>query len=70
MNINQPKTEPMIIGRNFLIKINENIGNSSVKSSVSDEIDKMILAIRCGSDIVMDLSTGKYILMKHASRYP
>lgn len=60
-NINHPETEPMIIGRNFLVKINANIGNSAVTSSISDEIDKMIWAIRWGSDTIMDLSTGKYI---------
>jgi phosphomethylpyrimidine synthase len=57
-NINHPETEPMIIGRNFLIKINANIGNSAVTSSVAEEVDKMVWAIRWGSDTVMDLSTG------------
>ncbi len=60
-NINHPETEPMIIGRNFLVKINANIGNSAVSSSVQEEVDKMIWAIRWGSDTVMDLSTGKNI---------
>ncbi len=57
-NINHPETEPMIIGRNFLIKINANIGNSALTSSVAEEVDKMVWAIRWGSDTVMDLSTG------------
>ena len=60
-NINHPETEPMIIGRNFLVKINANIGNSAVTSSVADEVDKMVWAIRWGSDTVMDLSTGRNI---------
>lgn len=64
-NINHPESEPMIIGRNFLVKINANIGNSAVLSSIDDEVEKMRWAIRCGSDTVMDLSTGKNI---HATR--
>jgi len=60
-NINHPELEPMIIGRNFLVKINANIGNSSVASSIEEEVEKMIWAIRWGSDTVMDLSTGKNI---------
>ena len=64
-NINHPETEPMIIGRNFLTKINANIGNSAVASSVSEEVEKMVWAIRWGGDTVMDLSTGRHI---HATR--
>ncbi len=60
-NINHPESEPMIIGRNFLVKINANIGNSAVASSVEEEVEKMIWAIRWGSDTVMDLSTGDNI---------
>ena len=60
-NINHPESEPMIIGRNFLVKINANIGNSAVTSSVADEVDKMVWAIRWGADTVMDLSTGNNI---------
>ncbi len=60
-NINHPELEPMIIGRNFLVKINANIGNSAVASSIEEEIEKMIWAIRWGSDTVMDLSTGENI---------
>ena len=60
-NINHPELEPMIIGRNFLVKINANIGNSAVTSSIDEEVEKMIWAIRWGSDTVMDLSTGKNI---------
>ncbi|MDE1183858.1 phosphomethylpyrimidine synthase ThiC [Paraburkholderia sp.] len=60
-NINHPETEPMIIGRNFLVKINANIGNSAVTSSIGEEVDKMTWAIRWGGDTVMDLSTGKHI---------
>ena len=60
-NINHPETEPMIIGRNFLVKINANIGNSAVTSSIEEEVDKMVWATRCGADTVMDLSTGKNI---------
>jgi phosphomethylpyrimidine synthase len=64
-NINHPESEPMIIGRSFLVKINANIGNSAVASSIDEEVDKMRWSIRCGSDTVMDLSTGKNI---HATR--
>src|SRR5712672_3078410 len=60
-NINHPETEPMIIGRNFLVKINANIGNSAVSSSVAEEVDKMVWGIRWGADTVMDLSTGRNI---------
>jgi phosphomethylpyrimidine synthase len=60
-NINHPETEPMIIGRNFLVKINANIGNSAVTSSVAEEVDKMVWATRWGADTVMDLSTGRNI---------
>lgn len=60
-NINHPESEPMIIGRNFLVKINANIGNSAISSSIIEEVEKMVWAIRCGSDTVMDLSTGKNI---------
>ncbi|MEX0838833.1 MAG: phosphomethylpyrimidine synthase ThiC [Parvibaculum sp.] len=60
-NINHPELEPMIIGRNFLVKINANIGNSAVASSVAEEVDKMVWAIRWGADNVMDLSTGRNI---------
>jgi len=60
-NINHPETEPMIIGRNFLTKINANIGNSAVTSSVGEEVDKLVWAIRWGADNVMDLSTGRHI---------
>jgi phosphomethylpyrimidine synthase len=60
-NINHPESEPMIIGRNFLVKINANIGNSAVASSIEEEVEKMIWAIRWGSDTVMDLSTGRNI---------
>ena len=60
-NVNHPELEPMIIGRNFLVKINANIGNSAVASSISEEVEKMIWAIRWGADTVMDLSTGKNI---------
>ena len=60
-NINHPETEPMAIGRNFLVKINCNIGNSAVSSSIGEEVDKMTWAIRWGADTVMDLSTGKHI---------
>ncbi len=64
-NVNHPETEPMIIGRNFLVKINANIGNSAVASSIEEEVDKMKWATRWGADTVMDLSTGKNI---HATR--
>ncbi len=57
-NINHPESEPMILGRNFLTKINANIGNSAITSSVAEEVDKMVWAIRWGADTVMDLSTG------------
>ena len=60
-NINHPESEPMIIGRNFLVKINANIGNSALGSSINEEVDKMTWAIRWGGDTVMDLSTGKNI---------
>ncbi len=60
-NINHPETEPMIIGRNFLVKINANIGNSAVTSSVAEEVDKMVWSTRWGADTVMDLSTGRNI---------
>ena len=60
-NVNHPESEPMIIGRNFLVKINANIGNSAVTSSVADEVDKMVWATRWGGDTVMDLSTGRNI---------
>ena len=57
-NINHPETEPMIIGRNFLTKVNANIGNSKILSSVADEVEKMVWAVRWGADTIMDLSTG------------
>jgi len=60
-NINHPESEPMIIGRNFLVKINANIGNSALGSSIQEEVEKMTWAIRWGGDTVMDLSTGKHI---------
>ncbi|MFO1417166.1 MAG: phosphomethylpyrimidine synthase ThiC [Methylotetracoccus sp.] len=60
-NINHPESEPMIIGRNFLVKINCNLGNSAVGSSIEEEVEKMLWAIRWGGDTVMDLSTGKHI---------
>jgi phosphomethylpyrimidine synthase len=60
-NINHPESEPMIIGRNFLVKINANIGNSAVTSSIEEEVEKLLWAIRWGADTVMDLSTGKNI---------
>ncbi|AOY00659.1 phosphomethylpyrimidine synthase ThiC [Jeongeupia sp. USM3] len=60
-NINHPEVEPMIIGRNFLVKINGNIGNSAVTSSINEEVDKMTWGIRWGADTIMDLSTGKNI---------
>ncbi|HRG15435.1 MAG TPA: phosphomethylpyrimidine synthase ThiC, partial [Pseudomonadota bacterium] len=60
-NINHPESEPMIIGRNFRVKINANIGNSAVTSSIAEEVEKMVWAIRWGADTVMDLSTGKHI---------
>ncbi|MEK3645698.1 phosphomethylpyrimidine synthase ThiC [Aeribacillus sp. FSL M8-0235] len=64
-NINHPESEPMIIGRNFHVKINANIGNSAVTSSIEEEVEKMLWAIRWGADTIMDLSTGKNI---HATR--
>ena len=64
-NINHPESEPMIIGRNFLVKINANIGNSAVASSIEEEVEKMRWATRWGADTVMDLSTGRNI---HATR--
>src|SRR6267378_229509 len=64
-NINHPETEPMIIGRNFLVKINANIGNSAISSGIAEEVEKMTWAIRWCGDTVMDLSTGKNI---HATR--
>jgi len=60
-NINHPESEPMIIGRNFLVKINANIGNSAVTSGIAEEVEKMTWSIRWGGDTVMDLSTGKHI---------
>ncbi|MDR3419231.1 MAG: phosphomethylpyrimidine synthase ThiC, partial [Nevskia sp.] len=60
-NINHPELEPMIIGRNFLVKINANIGNSAVTSGIAEEVEKMVWAARWGADTVMDLSTGKHI---------
>jgi phosphomethylpyrimidine synthase len=60
-NINHPETEPMIIGRNFLVKINANIGNSALSSGIQEEVEKMTWAIRWGGDTVMDLSTGRHI---------
>ena len=60
-NINHPESEPMIIGRNFLVKINANIGNSALGSGIAEEVEKMTWAIRWGGDTVMDLSTGKHI---------
>src|SRR5436190_10769436 len=64
-NINHPESEAMIIGRNFLVKINANIGNSAVASSIEEEVEKMRWATKWGADTVMDLSTGKNI---HATR--
>lgn len=64
-NINHPESEPMIIGRNFLVKINANIGNSALTSSIAEEVEKMVWSTRWGGDTVMDLSTGKNI---HATR--
>src|SRR5436190_2032616 len=60
-NINHPELEPMIIGRNFLTKVNANIGNSAVSSGIAEEVEKLVYAIRWGADTVMDLSTGKHI---------
>ena len=64
-NINHPELEPMAIGRNFLVKINANIGNSAVSSSIEEEVEKLVWSTRWGADTVMDLSTGKHI---HATR--
>jgi phosphomethylpyrimidine synthase len=64
-NINHPEVEPMIIGRNFRVKVNANIGNSAVRSSITDEVEKLVWSLRFGADTVMDLSTGKHI---HATR--
>ncbi|WDE05232.1 phosphomethylpyrimidine synthase ThiC [Thalassomonas viridans] len=61
LNINHPEAEPMIIGRNFLIKVNANIGNSAVTSSMEEEVEKLVWATKWGADSVMDLSTGRYI---------
>ncbi|MFT3807646.1 phosphomethylpyrimidine synthase ThiC [Arenimonas sp.] len=60
-NVNHPEIEPMIIGRNFLTKVNANIGNSAVSSGIAEEVEKLVYAIRWGADTVMDLSTGKHI---------
>ena len=60
-NINHPESEPMIIGRNFLVKINTNIGNSAVSSGIEEEVEKMVWSVRHGGDTLMDLSTGKNI---------
>ncbi|MBI2960994.1 MAG: phosphomethylpyrimidine synthase ThiC [Betaproteobacteria bacterium] len=60
-NVNHPESEPMVIGRNFLVKVNANIGNSAVSSSIGEEVEKMTWAIRWGGDTVMDLSTGRHI---------
>ncbi len=60
-NINHPESEPMIIGRNFLVKVNTNLGNSVIASSIEEEVEKMAWAVRWGSDTIMDLSTGKHI---------
>ncbi|MCU1521772.1 MAG: thiamine biosynthesis protein ThiC, partial [Arthrobacter sp.] len=64
-NVNHPESEPMIIGREFLVKVNANIGNSAVASSIEEEVDKMTWATRWGADTVMDLSTGRNI---HSTR--
>ena len=61
VNINHPEVEPMIIGRNFLVKINANMGTSAISSSMEEEVDKLVWSIRWGADTVMDLSTGKNI---------
>lgn len=60
-NINHPESEPMIIGRNFLVKVNANIGNSAITSSIEEEVEKLVWSTRWGADTVMDLSTGRYI---------
>lgn len=65
-NINHPESEPMIIGRNFLVKINANIGNSAVTSNIEEEVEKAVWACRWGADTIMDLSTGK-ISTKHGN---
>ncbi|MBZ4270878.1 phosphomethylpyrimidine synthase ThiC, partial [Mycobacterium tuberculosis] len=57
-HINHPESEPMIIGRNFLVKVNANIGNSAVTSSIEEEVEKLVWSTRWGADTVMDLSTG------------
>ncbi len=61
LNINHPEAEPMIIGRNFLVKVNANIGNSAVSSSIEEEVEKLIWSVRWGADTIMDLSTGRRI---------
>lgn len=60
-NINHPESEPMIIGRNFPVKVNANIGNPAVTSSIEEEVEKLVWSTRWGADTVMDLSTGRYI---------
>ncbi|MBA1149301.1 phosphomethylpyrimidine synthase ThiC [Ectothiorhodospiraceae bacterium WFHF3C12] len=60
-NVNHPESEPMIIGRNFLVKVNANMGNSALTSSIAEEVEKMVWATRWGADTIMDLSTGKHI---------
>src|SRR5207245_9557809 len=60
-NINHPETEPMVIGRNFLVKINANIGNSAATSGIAEEVEKMTWALRWGRDTGMHISTGKHI---------
>src|SRR5690606_37402167 len=60
-NINHPECEPMIIGRNFLVKVNANIGNSAITSSIDEDVEKAVWACRWGADTIMDLSTGKHI---------
>ena len=67
-NINHPESEPMIIGRRFLVKINANIGNSAVSSSIEEEVEKMTWATRWGGDTIMDLSTGKNIQDRKSTR--
>jgi phosphomethylpyrimidine synthase len=68
-NINHPESEPMIVGRNFLVKINANIGNSAVTSTIEEEVEKSVWACRWGADTIMDLSTGK-TFMKPGMDYP
>ena len=63
-NINHPEAEPMIIGRNFHVKVNANIGNSAVSSSIAEEVEKMTWATRWGADTIMDLSTGKTFIRR------